>query len=128
MDLLVEQVSTFINDVGLDQKFLLAYSGGLDSHVLLHLLVNNRINLTAIYIDHGVNSKSAEWALHCEQTCRDLNVKFIQQNINNINQLLNLEEKLRQARYLIFENLLEQNTILLTAHHQNDKSETILLQ
>ncbi len=128
MDLLVEHVSTFVNDVGRDRKFLLAYSGGLDSHVLLHIFASYKIELTVIYVDHGVNAKSTEWGLHCERTCRDLNIKFIQKKLHKTRDLLNLEEKLRQSRYQLFESLLEKNDILLTAHHQNDQAETLLLQ
>lgn len=130
MDSLVELIRTFIETHGLDRKYFLAYSGGLDSHVLLHLFAKHNIQLRAIYINHGMNAKSTEWAQHCEQTCRDLNVKFIQQNISEINplSLSNLEEQLRQSRYQLFQDNLAANEILLTAHHQNDQAETILMQ
>ena len=128
MDSLVKYITQFIETHGLDRKYLLAYSGGLDSHVLLHLLAKHSLNLQAIYVNHGVNPESAQWAEHCASICNELNVNFIQRDIKPIEQLLNLEEQLREHRYHLFENHLETNAILLTAHHQNDQAETILLQ
>jgi len=54
-------------------NYVLAYSGGMDSHVLLHYLANlttTKIQLRAIHIDHGLQPDSAQWARHCEQQCQ----------------------------------------------------------
>ncbi len=127
---LTEHIAKFIRD-GQGKKYLLGYSGGLDSHVLLHLFAGLRadhlIDLRAIHINHSVNARANDWAIHCAAICHRLNVELLHQTIHpGINQ--NLEEQLRQLRYQLFENHLTKNEILLTAHHQNDQAETILLQ
>lgn len=130
MDSLVECVTQFIETHGQDRKYLLAYSGGLDSHVLLHVLATVRpLDLQAIHVNHHVNAKATEWAEHCRDVCAELNVDFVQAAlVSSSKRLSNLEEQLRQHRYHLFENHLETNAILFTAHHQNDQAETILLQ
>jgi tRNA(Ile)-lysidine synthase len=114
------------------KKYLLAYSGGLDSHVLLHLFASLRdkysFHLRVIHINHGVSLHAEKWAAHCDKVCRQLNIPFHTETLEQIDVTLNLEEKLRQYRYQLFKNALTENEILLTAHHQNDQAETLLLQ
>ena len=130
MEMLVNALQEFVQAHGVDRTYWIAYSGGLDSHVLLHLLANMRfLKLRAVYINHGIHPKATEWALHCEQVCRELNVNFIQQRIEaHDNKLTSPEDQLRQLRYQKLAELISSNEILLTAHHQNDQAETILLQ
>ncbi len=60
-----------------------AYSGGLDSTVLLHLLHAWRIAhadappLTAIHVNHGLQESADDWQVHCEWFCRLLQVPFL---------------------------------------------------
>lgn len=118
------------------KKIFVAYSGGLDSHVLLHILAKltcNRKNteLTAIHIDHGVNPKAKLWVKHCQGVCKRLRVNFITHCIKLKQEAANIhspEELLRNLRYEIFSKLLPTGGCLLTAHHANDQAETLLLQ
>jgi len=54
----------------------IAYSGGVDSHVLLHALsclaADYPLTLHAIHVDHGLHTLSAAWAEHCQQLCDQL--------------------------------------------------------
>ncbi len=57
----------------------LAYSGGLDSQVLLHLLCQWReadpsFTFQAIHINHGLSEQAAIWQAHCEASCVKWNV------------------------------------------------------
>ncbi len=112
----------------------LAYSGGLDSHVLLHVLAevrnNHPFNLHAVYIDHGVQPAASQWAVHCKTICRELAIDFSVHTLSNKSPTQNnsLEDWLRTERYAVFANLMQPNDVLLTAHHQNDQAETVLLQ
>lgn len=111
----------------------IAYSGGLDSHVLLHLyaqLKNTReINLKAIHINHGLSPNANDWARHCEKVCNQLGIPFIQKKINPATLLVeSLEDQARKQRYQIFAELLQPGDYLLTAHQQDDQAETLLLQ
>lgn len=114
-------------------RFKLAYSGGLDSHVLLHALAGLRsqhsFSLNAIYIDHGVQASAAAWGEHCARQCAELKVDFVSERIQV--QAVNehgFEAAARQARYAALQTALVPGEILLTAHHRNDQAETVLLQ
>lgn len=117
------------------KKIFIAYSGGVDSHVLLHLLhelCRDRagIKLFAIHINHNLNPKAKEWDKHCQNVCKELSIKYITKSIpkgakSNDH---SLEELLRKKRYEIFAKILPQDACLLTAHHADDQAETLLLQ
>lgn len=115
------------------RRIWIAYSGGVDSHVLLHLLATSNhpeLNaLSAIHVDHGLNSASTTWAQHCADTADDLNIDFqlLHANVKNIDSL-GMEAAAREARYLALQNALTADDIILTAQHQQDQAETLLLQ
>lgn len=111
------------------KTFYVGYSGGLDSHVLLHILYKLKLNLRAIYIDHGLSHNTKAWAKHCEQVCNDLTVPFQAITVNAKPTLgQSPEASARAARYRAFTELLQAGDYLLTAHHQDDQAETFLLQ
>ena len=115
-------------------KLLVGYSGGLDSHVLLHALVTLvgqqklSIELEAIHVHHGVNKEADEWVLHCQKVCRDLNVPLIVRYVEDVPRQASLENQLRQARYRIFDSLLKAGDQLALAHHADDQAETLLMR
>jgi tRNA(Ile)-lysidine synthase len=111
----------------------LAYSGGVDSQVLLHLLAQlkstHNLDLRAVYIDHGLQPQSAQWQQHCADCCAALAIPF--QCISVTAKAArgeSPEAAARQARYTALANLIEHNHCLLTAQHQDDQAETFLLQ
>ncbi len=114
-------------------KVIVGYSGGLDSTVLLHILVSIRDKLPkfqAIYVNHGVSAKSKVWARHCLKVCEKHDVEFA---VHQVDLPLkfdghSFEELLRQLRYDIFAKLLPTKGVLFTAHHADDQAETLLLQ
>lgn len=113
--------------------YYIAYSGGLDSHVLLSLMAKVRdtlpINIRAIHINHGLSPNAAKWQQHCKKVCRELNIELIIEAITvNSSNGASLEESAREQRYAIFADKLQADDILLTAHHQDDQAETFLLQ
>jgi tRNA(Ile)-lysidine synthase len=115
---------------------LVAYSGGLDSHVLLHSLVKLRdqypnLQLQAVHIHHGLSPNADQWADFTEQVCQHWDVAYTLRTIHlgSASQTkLSLEAAAREARYKIFSELLLANGCLLTAHTQTDQAETMLLQ
>ncbi len=112
---------------------MVAYSGGLDSHVLLHALVQLRqsrgFSLRAAHVHHGLQPAADNWARHCERTCADLGVAFITGHVR-VDGVAEegMEAAARRARYACLAHLLEPGEVLLTAHHQDDQAETLLLQ
>jgi tRNA(Ile)-lysidine synthase len=113
-------------------KVFIAYSGGVDSHVLLHLVCSVeqlKLKTTAVYINHGLQQEAEQWALHCEAVSLDLGVKFQCINVNAQKTIgKSLEEIAREARYTAFKSLLDKQDILLLAQHREDQMETVLLQ
>ena len=114
-------------------RFRLAYSGGLDSHVLLHALAALRArhscSVSAIYIDHGLQPSAPAWGEHCAHICAQMGVAFSCERIQVSGAADNgLEAAARRARYQALRALLAPGEMLLTAHHRNDQAETVLLQ
>lgn len=110
-----------------------AYSGGVDSHVLLHLLASTHHpqlpSIRALHIDHGLQPEAASWAEHCRQIAAELDTPFdtIQVSVDRIDEL-GLEAAAREARYQAFRYDLTEDEVLLTAQHQQDQAETLMLQ
>ncbi|MBN2865524.1 MAG: tRNA lysidine(34) synthetase TilS [Thiotrichales bacterium] len=113
------------------RSFLVAFSGGLDSTVLLHLLAHDaelHARTRALYVDHQIQSESAVWGLHCEKVCHNWAIPFqsIQVTLGTEHRQ-GLEARARKARYSALYKALLPDTLLLTAHHQRDQVETFLL-
>lgn len=116
------------------QSFRIAYSGGMDSHVLLHAMASLHKTgaisaVRAMHIDHGLQADSVLWSKHCEKTASQLGTpcEIIELNLH-VPDGKSVEAVAREARYAAMENAVEDNEVLLTAHHQNDQAETVLLQ
>jgi len=114
-------------------RLLVAFSGGMDSHVLLHALCQIQdeivVPVSAVYADHGLQAESAKWAEHCRQVCEALNTPFQSLALTIHRQPgESLEAAAREARYAAFSALVGEGDLLVTAHHQDDQAETLLLQ
>lgn len=111
-----------------------AYSGGLDSHCLLHVLATSadlrtHYSLRALHVHHGLSTHADQWAEHCLHVCRTLAVDC---------QVLSVtvqaaageswEAAARAVRYQVLSAQLGVGDGLLTGHHQEDQAETFLLQ
>ncbi|QJC31251.1 tRNA lysidine(34) synthetase TilS [Enterobacteriaceae endosymbiont of Macroplea mutica] len=112
-------------------NILIAYSGGVDSSVLLYDLVQLRkkypsITIRAVHINHNLNDISKTWINKCFLICKKWHVDFIYKNIF-IYKKSNIEEEARIKRYKILNNLIKADEYLVTAHHLDDQCETILL-
>jgi tRNA(Ile)-lysidine synthase len=110
----------------------IAYSGGVDSHVLLHVCANSaelKHKITAVYVHHGLQPKAESWAVHCQQQAENLGVNFQLLRVNaHPKNGESPEEAARNARYQALENVLNDGDVLLVAQHQEDQLETVLLQ
>lgn len=104
-----------------------AFSGGLDSSALLHALVEFRqqrnFNLVALHGDHGLQPASVAWAQQCAKVCAAYDVEFRTTRLK----LADASElAARNARYEWFRKQVRYGDVLLTAHHQQDRAETVL--
>lgn len=134
---IVLQLHTFLkNHLKPNQRVLLALSGGLDSNVLLHLLVEAKrtipFELHAMHVHHGLSTNADSWASFCEQQCQQLQVPLHITHVNvDKNSGLGVEGVARQLRYeALFAYQLNGAVpdFIVTAHHQDDQAETLLLQ
>lgn len=114
---------------------VVAYSGGVDSHVLLHALYRLRkeqqtnFQLSAIHIHHGLSQHADQWQTHCEQVCHTLDIEFQTANVDvQSAPRKSLEAQARAARYNKLVELAPANSQVLLGQHQDDQLETFLLQ
>ena len=112
----------------IDKNIVIAFSGGIDSVVLLHFLNSHYPgNIRAVHINHNLSKHSKDWSLFCKELCHKQEIGFKSIDIN-IKTSSNVEENARKKRYNSLKSELSENEILCTAHHQGDQSETFLLQ
>ena len=108
---------------------IVAYSGGVDSHVLLHLCHAAGLPVRAIHIHHGLQAEADHWDRHCAEVCLKLDIAYQCIHVDaEPGPGVSPEDAARNARYQALENELESDEVLLTAHHQDDQAETLLLQ
>lgn len=111
-------------------KVVIAYSGGLDSHVLLHLLARTpELSIRAIHIHHGLQKIADSWVSHCQTICKALDVPLEIAYLNlTPKKGESIEAIAREGRYQALKDSLKTDETLVTAQHSNDQSETLLLQ
>ncbi len=116
------------------RRYWIAYSGGVDSLALLHALAALREHLGAsrlcvAHVNHGLTEKAAQWAEHCAQRCAGLGLPFTLRTVSAAPAAgESPEAAARNARYRVLAELVQSGDCLLTAHHQDDQAETLLLQ
>ena len=116
-----------------DKPILVAFSGGADSSLLLHLLCEENRKLLAVHVNHGIRGEEANRdAAFCRELCESLSVPFCQYHLDvpamaKENGMC-IEEAAREARYSILERVAMEQGIpyIATAHHADDNLETIL--
>ena len=111
-------------------RIWVAYSGGVDSHVLLHALVRySKQNLRVVHVHHGLQAVADRWVDHCTMEAAKLGVPIDIIKVNAHPALgQSPEQAARQARYEAIKSLLQPGDMVLTAHNQDDQAETLILQ
>lgn len=112
------------------RKFLCAFSGGLDSTVLLHAAARiPGLQLRAVHIHHGLHADADRWTEHCIEACRELGIELevIRVEVKK-DEGKGTEAAARHARYQAIAKHIGNDEILLTAHHRQDQAETLLLR
>ncbi|WP_236179298.1 tRNA lysidine(34) synthetase TilS [Pseudomonas mosselii] len=109
-----------------------AFSGGLDSTVLLHQLADYTRNhpappLRAIHVHHGLQAAADAWPDHCRAVCAALGVELDVLPVQ-VAPDASLEQAARNARYDAFEKRLGLGEVLFTGQHRDDQAETLLFR
>ncbi|WP_018145591.1 tRNA lysidine(34) synthetase TilS [Thioalkalivibrio sp. AKL6] len=107
----------------------IAFSGGLDSTVLLHAAVRLGIpKLEAMHVDHCLRPDSGEQVEHCRAFAQALNCPFRLRTLGSLDtRALGVEAAAREARYAMLREGLDATGIILAAQHADDQAETFLL-
>jgi len=130
MNLIQEKIRVILNAHVITGRYIVAFSGGVDSMVLLHALaqVVKSNAILAVHINHDLQPEAQQWADFCVEQASQLQVACHIEKVFIDCSTGNIEEKARNARYQVFSNTLTKDDLLLTAHHQDDQAETLLLQ
>jgi tRNA(Ile)-lysidine synthase len=110
----------------------LAYSGGMDSTVLLTALsticARERFSLRALHVNHQLHPQASEWARAARSNAQQLGVPCeLIKVLVPAGRGDSLEAVAREARYRALAAHLKPGELLLTAHHLEDQLETLLL-
>ena len=116
-------------------RWCVAFSGGPDSTVLLHLLQSWCSNhpggtppLVALHVNHGMQGDADSWQVHCESLCHSWNIPIIVHGATVESAGQGVEAAARQARYQYFEAEIKTGDVLFMGHHLDDQVETFFLR
>jgi tRNA(Ile)-lysidine synthase len=129
-----------------DAALCVALSGGIDSIALLAALAaepaaptarprkgrrsrGSAPRIRAVHVHHGLHPNADQWTAHCEHVAARLGVPLTVLRVKVTRpQGSSLEATAREARYEALAGVLQRGEALLTAHHEDDQLETVLLQ
>lgn len=114
-------------------RISVAYSGGLDSSVLLYALVSLRktfaqfgnTECNAIHVHHGLSVHADAWVEHCEDQSRQWQVPLTVVHVQPSREKPSLENEARIKRHEALNRF--GGDVILMAHHQDDQAETLML-
>lgn len=113
-----------------DKKIVVALSGGIDSIVLLDIvakLIDNRENICAVHVNHGLSQFAEQWLDFCRGVCDHYSIPFVAEQVKITDFSQGIEGAARSARYQALAKHVDQDTLLLTAQHRDDQTETLML-
>ena len=105
---------------------VVAFSGGVDSTVLLHLACQSERPVRAVHVHHGLHPKADSWAEHCRRTGEWLGIAVETRWVSVDRHGDGMEAAARAGRYRVLGEALQADECLLTAHHADDQLETLL--
>jgi|YNPMSStandDraft_1061717.scaffolds.fasta_scaffold00262_24 tRNA(Ile)-lysidine synthase len=130
----VEQYITELSLFSKQDNLLLAVSGGIDSMVLLHILKTLNYNFAIAHCNFQLRGNESEndekFVLEVAKNENIIvhNIRFDTNDFAKTNKL-NIQEAARNLRYEYFYTLCKKHNYhyILTAHHLDDRIETMLI-
>ncbi len=127
---LLERLAALRQEAPAPSRYVLAFSGGLDSTVLAHALASSAtgVPIFAVHIDHGLHPESGRWGEHCRALAAGLGIGYRCRKVAvQLESGKGPEASAREARYSALHAEIEHGDWLLSAHHREDQAETLLL-
>jgi tRNA(Ile)-lysidine synthase len=130
-DLLKRVTSTLSSVVPSGSSLLVGLSGGVDSVVLLHLLVQIAPGfswrISVLHVHHGISPHADNWATFCSELCAKYSIPLQVERVD-ISPLrdMGIEAAARQLRHAALAR--QQVDYIALAHHRDDQAETLLFQ
>lgn len=114
----------------MDGAMAVAYSGGLDSTVLLHALASLKLPVSPVHVNHQLQAVALQWETHCSAVCESMGVPLKVLRIDVPPGHQGVEGQARQGRYRAIQTWMtaEHMRVLACGHHLDDQIETVLLQ
>ncbi|MFV8570937.1 tRNA lysidine(34) synthetase TilS [Marinobacter sp. SBS5] len=112
-------------------RLWVAFSGGLDSVLLLHVAASCHSDITALHINHQLQANHQQTEQFCRDVCESLGVPIVVERVDvpvSNTAAGGLEEAARNARYQVFERRVGDGDVMLMAHHGDDQVETVLFR
>lgn len=131
--LAIEHILQVVEKLPLPRHYWVAYSGGMDSTALLSMLSQHRdklkAELVAVHVNHQLSANADHWERHCRAFCqeREIRCEVVSINVRDGREG-SLEAWARELRYAVLETFMQQDDILMTAHHRDDLAETVIQQ
>ncbi|WP_192889222.1 tRNA lysidine(34) synthetase TilS [Vibrio bathopelagicus] len=130
---LIETFTSVLHQSALKpSRLIVAFSGGVDSRVLLELAAQyaqiHGIECCSVHVHHGLSNNADHWANQCQAWCEALSVPLAVERVSlDINSGESVEKLARDARYQAFQQHIRQGDVLVTGQHIDDQLETFLL-
>ncbi|WP_231159248.1 tRNA lysidine(34) synthetase TilS [Candidatus Gromoviella agglomerans] len=120
------------SEIALGQKIAIGVSGGVDSFVLLNMLLKfkPKDEIICVTVDHKLRKDSGESARFVSEMCKNLGIQCIVLNWNHGEISSDIQNRARKARYsLILQKCKDLKILFLyVAHHLNDQLETFMMR
>lgn len=131
-EMLLSRLAELEKGIARPRRYLVAFSGGIDSTVLLHALAasadRHRTAVVAVHVNHGLHEDAPRWEQHCREAAAALGLPFVGRTVTVDDRSgLGPEASARQARYAALCDIVEDGDWLVSAHHEDDQAETLLL-
>ncbi|CZF85115.1 tRNA(Ile)-lysidine synthase [Grimontia celer] len=114
------------------RQIVLAFSGGMDSRVMLDLLatyrdIHSQHQYLVIHVHHGLSPNADTWLAQCERWAEEADFAFKGIRVSLTHKGESLEKAARDARYQAILKSVDDNALVLTGQHADDQAETFLL-
>jgi tRNA(Ile)-lysidine synthase len=131
--IVLDAIGSALSGLPEDERIALAYSGGLDSTVLLDASVRvaGPARFVALHVHHGLSPNADQWLAHCEATARAYGMSFEAQHVEVTRAPgESVEAMARDARYRALDAMCARHgaAVMWLAQHADDQAETVLLQ